>query len=112
MSATAMSFAFGAIPYTWGGEGAFIVVASKNRVTPFQTMLDAIRVPCFAAALNAPMNATRVPFAGMKFARLGSPTETNRLEYGSSVPFCAMQYTMPPDASALPAPPRHRVVSL
>ena len=29
MSAIAMSFAPGATPYTCGGEGAFIVVASK-----------------------------------------------------------------------------------
>ena len=74
-------------------------------------MLDAIRVPCFAPASKAPMNATRVPFAGTKFARLGSPTETNRLEYGISVRFCAMKYTIPPEASAIPSPPLYRAVS-
>ena len=88
----AMSFAFGAIPYTWGGEGAFRFVASKKRVTPRPTMLEAIRVPCFAPASNAPMNATRVPFAGAMFARFGSPwRERNRSEYGSFVLFCAMK---------------------
>ena len=72
MSATAISFAFGAIPYTCGGEGDFIVVGSKNRVTAFPTMLEAIRVPCFDAASNAPMNATSVPFAGTTFATLSA----------------------------------------
>src|SRR2546427_1764423 len=74
-------------------------------------MLDAIRVPCFAPASKAPMNATSVPFAGTKFARLGSPTETNRLEYGIFVRFCAMKYTIPPEASAIPSPPLYRAVS-